>query len=198
MDKTSKDFFAGVFVKQIYKCCEEWVRNNPDKRDDAELEYNINMLCHLTHPIHWRNKNPTQNEIDAITTLLASLIEPCFRVKAPELWERIDGAATAMAVSLMRETEDVQTNKEGDGNNDDDEETFEMRKQKRLRPVVEVEDLADGDEDEVEVVEVPDQNNREIEYLATPTKRQRQEQQEPPPSPRVLRKKIIVWVTKKA
>lgn len=229
--------FAAVFVRQIYNYCNEWLRQHPDPRD-AEVDFNIGMLCHICHPSRWKSKDPTKNEIDAITTLLGSVIEPCFRVKAPDLWEQIDRAGTTFAIysmpnfrafgpdnSIIEEEQDeeeqsppppppppppsppppppmpsssqrLSSQNEGE---DDDEEFVVVAGQKRAHPY-EVEHLDDDDDDDDddtdddEPIEVPDISERVVEVVSAPSRKRAKN--EVPPTPRVLRKKVIVWKKK--
>lgn len=203
--------FAAVFVRQIYNYCNEWLRLHPDARD-AEIDFNIGMLCHICHPSRWKSRDPTKNEIDAITTLLGSVIEPCFRVKASDLWEQIDRAGTTFAIYSMPnfkafgpdntiiEEEEEQPSKPAPQDLDEDEE-FDVVRQKRARPY-EVECLDDDEDDDDddeedgdgdEPIEVPDLSERVVEVVSTPKKKRAKK--EVPSAPRVLRKKIILWST---
>lgn len=174
MSELPSDTFAFVFVRQIYTYCYEWLHLHPDKRD-AEVDFNIGMLCHICHPKRWTTKGPTKNEIDAITTLLGSVIEPCFREKAPDLWEQIDRASTTFAIysmpnfkafgpngAIIEEEEQPAKNKPtmhpvappssplrvSSKDLDEDEEEFVVATQKRAHPLVEVENLGDDDDDD--------------------------------------------------
>lgn len=222
MSELPSDTFAFVFVRQIYTYCYEWLHLHPDKRD-AEVDFNIGMLCHICHPKRWTSGGPTKNEIEAITTLLGSVIEPCFREKAPDLWEQIDRASTTFAIYSMPnfkafgpdgtiiEEEQPPKNKPamhpvapppsplrtGSQELEEDEE-FVVATQKRAHPLVELENLDDDDDDDDddeddELIEVPDPSERVVETVSTP--KRKRAKQEVPPAPRVLRKKIIVWST---
>lgn len=100
MDKLPDDSFSFVFVRQVYGFCEDWVRSHP-RIDDVDLSYNIGLLAHITNPRRWYLRGPSPSEMDHITTMLASVIAPCFREKAKELWDKIDHAATIYAIYSM-------------------------------------------------------------------------------------------------
>lgn len=100
MDKLPDDTFSFVFVRQVYGFCEDWARSHPGI-DDVDLSYNIGLLAHITNPRRWYPRGPSPNEMDHITSMLASVIAPCFREKAKELWDKIDHAATIYAIYSM-------------------------------------------------------------------------------------------------
>lgn len=91
--------------------------------------------------------------------------------------------------------------------NDDDDDEYVGIIKKRPHPLIEIEDLDDDgddddddddddkDDDKPDLIEVPDATNRNIEVLTTPVNKK--PKMEVPPTPRVLRKKIIIWSTTK-
>lgn len=177
MSDKSIDNFASVFFRQIFDYCYEWICSNPTTHD-VELDYNISMLRHLCHPARWKTREPNKNEIDAITTLLGSVIEPCFRTKAPELWNKIDRAGLTFAIYTIPTFKAFGSDFtiiEDDGKDDqvppppspppptpspqvtkkvekvegfDEDEKVEVVNRGYIHPLVEVENLDDEDEDE--------------------------------------------------
>lgn len=215
------DSFALAFIRQIYTSCHNWLRDHRER--DVDVDYNIGMLCHICNPRRWQAREPTKNEMDAITTLLGSIIEPSFRDKAPDLWAEIDRAGTTYAIYSMRTFKEFNPNlsiiEEPDTppaspepnkqqtNEDEDVEEFVVAAQKRARPLVEVEHLDgednlsfddddDDDKNENPIIELPDDSDRTVETFTTP--KRKRSKLDHPPSPRVLRKKIILWTTQDA